>query len=228
MMPGRVQIALARVLAEKRRIGTVLGMSYPTKLLTDNEDVKLDVHPHWSALWPVVWPSLVLGALTILLADTGRLHGPVSIAVLVVWALALLWSGLKLANYYATDFVVTSMRIIFRHGLIQRSEQGIPLDQVTNTSVMRGILERVLGNGTLVVESAGKDSKEYFNDIAHTDQVQRLILSLMEGRVARTSGGGAPAGADVAGQLERLIQMHNDGKLSDAEFAKAKDRVVGQ
>lgn len=205
-------------------------MSYPTKLLTDNEEVKLDVHPHWSALWPVVWPSLALGAITILMANIGRLHGPVSTAVLVVWVIGLLWSGLKLANYYATDFVVTNMRIVFRRGLIQRSEQGIPLDQVTNTRVLRGIFERMLGNGTLVVESAGRNSKEYFNDIAHTEQVQRLILTLMEGRVTRSASGvgtGA-SGADVVGQLERLVQLHNDGKLSDTEFAKAKDRVVGQ
>jgi hypothetical protein len=33
--------------------------------------------------------------------------------------------------------------------------------------------------------------------------------------------------ADTASQLDRLATLHNDGKLSDDEFAKAKAKLIG-
>ena len=40
-------------------------------------------------------------------------------------------------------------------------------------------------------------------------------------------GGGGGGGDDHAGQLERLSQLHDSGKLDDAEFASAKAKLLG-
>jgi uncharacterized membrane protein YdbT with pleckstrin-like domain len=213
-------------------------MGYPTKLLTDNEEVKLDVHPHWSALAPAVEPLIVLVAITAGLGAFGWVHGLGEQVLDGLWVVVVLFSGWKVASYYATDFVVTTTRIIYRHGVIGRQSEEIPLTAITNTLVTRGIIERFLGNGTLIVESAGRDSKERFLDIAHTERVHRLILQLMEDR--RDGGGeraGTPGGdshadshnhsdSDLAGQLERLAELHATGKLTDEEFAAAKGRLL--
>jgi Short C-terminal domain len=38
----------------------------------------------------------------------------------------------------------------------------------------------------------------------------------------------APApGAGAAGELERLARLHDEGKIDDAEYARAKARVLG-
>jgi hypothetical protein len=37
----------------------------------------------------------------------------------------------------------------------------------------------------------------------------------------------APAGDDLTAQLQQLSQLHNAGVLSDAEFAAAKQKLLG-
>jgi hypothetical protein len=37
----------------------------------------------------------------------------------------------------------------------------------------------------------------------------------------------APAGDDLTAQLQQLAQLHNAGVLSDAEFAAAKQKLLG-
>jgi uncharacterized membrane protein YdbT with pleckstrin-like domain len=217
-------------------------MSYPRSLLTENEEVCLDVHPHWSALAPsgAVGAVMMLGLIEAGVA--GWLHGVGGHVLLGLFALALLWVLWRGLVYLATNFVVTSVRIIYRHGVIGRQSQEIPLAQITNTRVTRGVIERILGNGTLIVESAGRDSTERFLDIAHTEKVHQLLAQLMEDqrtgrgdkavgedgegreRTSRSSGEGV---SDVAEQLERISALHGAGKLSDDEFLTAKKRILG-
>jgi uncharacterized membrane protein YdbT with pleckstrin-like domain len=201
-------------------------VSYPPKLLTDNESVRLDVHPHWSALEPVVLPPVLLAIITGFVAARSWLHGPTATIFLILWAAVLIHSAWRLASYYATDFVVTTTRIIFRRGLLARSDEEIPIDHVTNTSVARSFVDRFMGNGTLIVESNAKDGQARFRDIAHVEMVQRLINEVMADRSAPPSQATPPAG-DVAGQLERLSTLHANGKLTDDEFASAKKSLLG-
>jgi uncharacterized membrane protein YdbT with pleckstrin-like domain len=210
-------------------------VSYPQKLLTDQEEMRLDVHPHWSALVPAVWPPVLLLALNIALGVAGVLHHRVvPAAELTLWVMVLVYSAYRAANYYATDFVVTTNRIIFRHGIFSRNDQEIPLASVTNTNVTRSFIERFLGNGTLIVESAGRDSNERFDDIAHTETVLQLIHQLIENRAqplsperpASTFTRLPASSTDIASQLERLVALHDAQHLTDDEFAKAKATLL--
>ena len=51
---------------------------------------------------------------------------------------------------------------------------------------------------------------------------------MQEGRDRRArSAGGEPAGDDRLAQLERLEGLHEDGTLTDEEFAAEKARLLG-
>ena len=205
-------------------------MLYPKKFLVSGETIELDVHPHWSALTPVVLPPIILLIITSFVQAEGWLHGITSDLFLVLWAAVLLHSAYRWACYYAINFVVTTSRIVYRHGLFSRTDQEIPLSKVTNISVHRSFIDRFMRNGTLIVESAGRDSAARFTDIAHVETVQRLILQLRENPITSDTTATSPeanAPSNLADQLERLSNLHNAGKLTDAEFAASKSTLLG-
>lgn len=194
-------------------------MGYPQGLLTTGETVELDQHPHWSALaLGVFWPGVILVAGVVSLLAWGK--GNWVYAEMGIVAVGIAWTGGRILTFYTTDFVVSSMRIILRRGVLTHKSQEILLDRITNTSVRRSLVERILGNGTLVVESAGRDGQTTFVDIAQVSQVQRLILGLIESRAR-----GPIRDIDLAGQLERLSLLHTQGHLSDEEFSRAKNAL---
>jgi hypothetical protein len=56
-----------------------------------------------------------------------------------------------------------------------------------------------------------------------------VMFWAVTGRPAGAAGGGQPAGGegDRVAKLEKLAQLHASGALSDAEFADAKNRLLG-
>ena len=200
-------------------------MGYPSNLLTAGEHIELDQHAHWSGLVVKAWWALLVVVGVFAAWVGGYLSGARGYMGGIVGICGALVLGWRALDYFSTDFVVSSMRIIWRRGVVTRSSQEILLDRVTNISVRRNPAERALGSGTLIVESAGKDGQTKFTDIAQVERVQRLILERIE---ARRGGVGPQVQIDVAGQLVSLSELHAQGRLSDDEFARAKARVLGQ
>lgn len=85
---------------------------------------------------------------------------PQPTAVTVIWAGWLLVVGrLGLAVFEWSDefFAVTRFRVIFVHGILTRRVDMMPLTKITDLAVDRSIMGRMLGYGTIVLESAGQD-----------------------------------------------------------------------
>jgi uncharacterized membrane protein YdbT with pleckstrin-like domain len=158
-------------------------MGYPRKLLADGESVDLELRNHWKAL---VRPVLVL-LVVVFLAGFGaaRVHGShrgtIRIVIAVIAVLLLLWlTLLPLLRWWTTIYVLTDRRLILRQGIIARSGRDIPLIRVNDVSFSHTAFERLLGCGTLVVESAGERGQVTLKDIPHVEQVQRRLYELVE------------------------------------------------
>ena len=54
-------------------------------------------------------------------------------------------------------FAVTGVRVMLVHGIVVRRVDMMPLTKITDLTVDRSILGRMLGYGTVVLESAGQD-----------------------------------------------------------------------
>lgn len=202
-------------------------MGYPTRLLNDQEVIHVDAHPHWSTLASPAFSLVVLTAFTIYTAVTGEIHrAVVHIPLYGLWIAIALFVLIRVARYLTTEFVVTSSRIIDRHGVLSKSSSEIPLERVTNTKLSRNLFERIVGDGDLVVESAGRDGQTVFHDVADPEGVQRLILGLLDAREAPAATSSIPAHPSLAEQLERLAALHAAGSLTDAEFVAAKAALV--
>src|SRR5205823_6306601 len=85
-------------------------------------------------------------------------------------------------RWVTSHFVVTNERIIHRQGLIAKTSMEVPLNRINDVRFHQGILERIVGAGDLVIESAGTQGQEVFSDIRHPEAIQRTIYERAEAR----------------------------------------------
>ena len=203
-------------------------MPYPKKLLNDYETLALDLHPHWWYFAEAAFAllgSIILG-IVVLVMD-----GPSAIRWIVLGLIVVcaLWLALRYVRWATTNFVITSDRVIFRHGVVAKSGIEIPLERVNSVHFNQSVFERMIGAGDLLIESGAESGQQRFTDIKNPDRVQNLIHSQMELNEDRMFGGrrsGAPS-TDVASQLEKLEGMRDRGSLTHEEFETQKRRLLG-
>jgi uncharacterized membrane protein YdbT with pleckstrin-like domain len=162
-----------------------LVVGIPKKLLGEDEHVEMAMRPHWKEM---VWPAVILLVVSPVasfaaasLPDNDaqpwlRLTLAV-VAVLVV----LRWVVWPFLEWVTTSYVVTDRRLITRFGVIARTGRDMPLSRVNDVTFEHSsILERVLGCGTLVVESAGERGQLVLRDVPRVEEVQRDVYRLAE------------------------------------------------
>jgi len=208
-------------------------MPYPKKLLNPDETIALDLHPHW---WFFARPASALlasiaAAIAIKIGLDGDAERYLVYAALAAIALTAIWTFLRYLKWITTNFVITSDRLIFRHGVIGKMGIEIPLERVNNVNFNQTAFERLIGAGDLLIESGGEDGQQRFTDVRKPQRVQNLVHAQVEaksrqrGGYAATASSGAPT--DVASQLEKLEGLFHRGSLTAEEFEAQKQRLLG-
>jgi uncharacterized membrane protein YdbT with pleckstrin-like domain len=157
-------------------------VGFPESVLTKDEQVVLHMHPHWKALiWPVFWLVVgmaALGVAWIFLSGLGTIPLLVITVVgigLIVWLTIWPW-----ISWRTTHYVFTNERVILRQGVFARSGRDIPLGRVNDVSFSHGLIERMLGCGTLTIESAGERGQVTLDDIPRVERTQSTLYELVE------------------------------------------------
>lgn len=167
-------------------------MAFPRRLLSEDEDVVLDLHPHWKRLvGPALLVPVLAGAASyaVFAMPDGRFHTAGQIAVVVVAALLLVaFSITPFLKWRTTNYVVTTRRVVIRQGVLGRSGRDVPLSRVNDVSFQHSLFERMLGCGTLLVESAGERGQISLPEVPRVEAVQREIYRLVEAEDARRRG----------------------------------------
>src|SRR5882672_9143343 len=121
--------------------------------------------------------------------------------IVLAGACFLAW---KAGGWWIARYVITDERVLLIEGLISRRVRAVPLSKVTHTDYRRTLSGRLLGYGTISLDSAGThDGLRELTSIPKPDQVYRLIMSLVSGGATRSDVTDA-ALADT-GPLPRLI-----------------------
>ena len=210
-------------------------MPFPRRLLIPDEQLVLDLRPHPIAL---VMPAVV----TIVgFVAASWLTAKTNVADWVWWVLFLILLVLypvpKLIAWLTSNFAVTSDRVIHRQGFIAKRSMEIPLEAINDVRFEQGILDRMVGAGTLVISSASEFGRNTFDDIRHPEAVQKVIYEQGESNKKRMYQGSAagqgpppppPAAPSATTELERLARLRADGVLSEEEFQVQKAKILGQ
>ncbi|HYH24270.1 MAG TPA: PH domain-containing protein [Blastococcus sp.] len=170
-------------------------MPYPDKLLADDEEVVRHLHPHGLTLfWPVVRMLLIVGTASFSTAiiPAGRQQGLLRMLVVLV-ALLLLGTmvAVPLLRWRTTHYVITTHRLLLREGILARRGRDLGLSRISDVSYRQTLWERIVGSGTLTVESAGDGRPTVLRRIPDSDGVQQLLNVLMEEDADRRAQEGA-------------------------------------
>jgi uncharacterized membrane protein YdbT with pleckstrin-like domain len=182
-------------------------MAIPAKLLGEGEVVVVSVRTHWKTLIaPAVLAVLVVAAAVFATAllpggEVGRWLG---YGVLAIAAVAILtWTVWPFLAWLTATYTVTNRRLITRQGVVTRTGRDIPLTRINDVSYERGLTDRLLGCGTLVVKSAGEQSQIVLPDVPHVEQVQLRMNEMLIGWSDGSGGHHARAEDDEGGRATR-------------------------
>jgi uncharacterized membrane protein YdbT with pleckstrin-like domain len=214
-------------------------MAFPKNLLADHEKIVFELRPHWvalvpSALWTVLsGVALFLGYRAIESIVDGDPSTGKSVVGGVVTVLWLWFAVLPAIRWYYTLFVLTSDRLITRAGIIAKHSKEIPLERINDVAFNQSVLDRILGAGDLMVESAGERGQTVINNVRKPEQVQLMIYKESESNSdrmftgAQGARGAAPrAEQTVTDQIEALARLKEQGAISEMEFETKKQELL--
>jgi len=161
-----------------------------SKLLNPGEEVVVSTRTHVKALLLPLLVLVVLLAVAVFVqtaVDSTVVHG-------VVWVLALagiVWGVLAPALRWLTaTYTITNRRLITRRGILTRTGHDIPLSRISDVEYEYGLIDRLLGCGTLMISDASTDGEVTLRDIPHVEDVQRRINQLLHEREEPRQGDG--------------------------------------
>lgn len=218
---------------------TLAHVAFPRHLLNNDEELVLDLRPHWIGL---AGPALAaVGGLIVLIVGAFVLDldgGPgkvVTILSVGVFLLTAGYLGWRYLVWSRTLFALTSDRVVSRWGVLSKAGIEIPLERINTVISSQNPWERLLGCGDITIESAGEKGTQTFDDIRKPAIVQNEIYVQMEANENRKFdriGAGFSdlqrpvEHVDIPAQIEKLAELHQRGVLSDSEFSRKKAELL--
>jgi uncharacterized membrane protein YdbT with pleckstrin-like domain len=159
-------------------------MGLPKSSLTEDEKIVLEFHPHWSTLvatifWAVV-AAVVAGVIGFFI-PSGDSQTLIRLIVAAIGVLAIVVVGfVPFLRWATTSYTLTNRRFVMRHGILSRSGRDIPLTRVNDVSFQHSLVQRMLGTGTLIVESGGEHGQLVLKSIPRVEYVQSQLYRIVE------------------------------------------------
>jgi uncharacterized membrane protein YdbT with pleckstrin-like domain len=162
--------------------------------LSEGERFVLQLHPHWKTLLrPFFLLLLIVAAAIALLVLLPAGHN-LAVARIAIGGVALvaiiIWVGIPLLRWKTTSYELTTRRLRLRAGILTRTGRDFPLTRISDVSFSHGLIDRLVGAGRLVVESAGEHGQLVLNEIPEVERVQATLFQLVQDeqeRLARES-----------------------------------------
>jgi uncharacterized membrane protein YdbT with pleckstrin-like domain len=149
------------------------------KLLNDGESIVVSTRTHAKALiLPMVSGLLILAAAAF--SETTFVSGSASTGLWVVVVLLLAWFVLRpFLEWMTASYTITDRRLITRNGILTRRGHDIPLVRISDVAYEMGLLDRMLGCGTLIVSDASTHGRVLLHDIPQVEDTQRRLNVLL-------------------------------------------------
>lgn len=207
-------------------------MAYPEENLHPDERLVLNLRPHWWTFTPplAALVAAVVGGIWVLAATDSQALRMATAAVVLV---CLVWFATRYVQWYTTELVLTTDRLIYRSGVIAKSGIEIPLDRINTIFFSQKLWERPIGVGDLTVESASATGAQHFDNMKRPSRIQNEIYlqkESLEDRRRRRSDTPSPAAPDddVAGRILQLNELLEAGAITAQEYEAKKTELLGR
>src|SRR5207237_2251645 len=126
----------------------------------------------------------------------------------------------------ADEFVVTSRRVMRKIGLFAREAEQAHIEKIQDITLDQGVVARLLGYGSVVLETASERGRIVFPDISRPEAFRNAIWGQASApALATTAASGAapiPAPASPAQRLKELEDLRLRGRWSTEECARER------
>jgi uncharacterized membrane protein YdbT with pleckstrin-like domain len=198
---------------------------FPRKMLNEDEDIVLDLHPHWWFLVGPIVATVAASAIAIVLARIEVDY--VWLAGLALVVVALFWLFVRYLKWRTTNFVLTTDRLIHRAGVLAKQGREIPLERINDLTVNQSLFERIIRAGDVLIESGGERGQSLLSDLPNPFAVQNAIYTEIERAQARTADRTAGRHElSVPEQIEKLDELRQRGLITNAEFEVKKAQLL--
>ncbi len=161
-------------------------MATSARRLGEGEYVVANTRTHWKALvLPVIalLSTCALAGFLLAAVSSGRGHQALKWLVVGGAALAIVWLSVRpFLRWLTASYTLTNRRLISRSGVFTRSGRDIPLQRVTDVRYERGLLDRLLCCGTLVISDASEGGRSVLPDVPRVAALQLAITDLLFGQ----------------------------------------------
>jgi membrane protein YdbS with pleckstrin-like domain len=150
------------------------------RVLAEDEEVLVDLRPHWVFLaGPVVLTAVAIAvAVTVVVKFPSAPVGVAGVLAAMI-AVPAIWLIGRLIRWLSISLVVTTTRIILRQGVFSRDLVQVRLHRVVEVHCRQTLLDRLIGSGRLVIEVTG-DQPLAVDDVRRPRRLQRVINRQLE------------------------------------------------
>jgi uncharacterized membrane protein YdbT with pleckstrin-like domain len=125
------------------------------KYLMPYELSRLTIRRHPASLLAPI--SAAVGGLILAGAVSAVLGGGITMILWLLWLGLLGWLAWRVIEWSMTYFVITEYRVTLIGGVLTRRVAMMPLEKISDITLDRNLIGRILGFGTIVLESTGQD-----------------------------------------------------------------------
>ena len=159
-------------------------MPISRRLLNEGERVVVSTRTHVKALLvPALWLILVAAVAGYVSSFTGGAGRAQPLLVAVIWLVALVavtWLVVRpFLTWMTTEYTVTDRRLITRTGILNRRGHDIPISRISDVAYEHGLVDRMLGCGTLVISDASEVGRVALPDVPRVEQLQLQLSELL-------------------------------------------------
>lgn len=153
------------------------------KTLNAGEEIVFHTRTHIKALF---LPSLLLIVIAAAagwlfsVPDSENQHkGKIYLAIAVVAGLLAFWFFVRpLLTWLTATYTVTNRRLTTHQGVVTRTGHDIQISRISDVSYEKGLFDRILGCGTLVISDAS-DLGVKLPDVPKVAERQRILSDLL-------------------------------------------------
>ncbi len=154
-------------------------MAYLKHILQPGEKVVFDGHLHW-----IIYRNAIFFFICAVIAAIAAAHFRETnyrwmaslVLVFVFGLLTLIFAFHAWWQSFTTEIAVTTSRVIYKSGFIERHTAEMNMDKVESVDVVQSLLGRILGYGTVDIKGTGA-SIEQLQHIAHPLELRNAITA---------------------------------------------------
>jgi uncharacterized membrane protein YdbT with pleckstrin-like domain len=149
--------------------------------------------PSWRAL--MSFYVIGIGVAVLVLVILGLLADSWDTAIVIAAVIAGLTLVIGYLRRVSTKYLITTQRLRISRGIVSKKVQETRLERVQNVNYQQGVIDRLLGVGTVDFDTAGTDDSEFrFAWVNDPEQVVRAVdQAVEEARAAASEPGSGPA-----------------------------------